>query len=165
MAVDAPTVVSATAWPVAVTFLFLLFRVPLVRLMDSITLKKIKITVFGVAVELSPEQAENALGDLIKDILASIDGLTQEEVDLFKNIIAAGGRRTVQDMLPGFAHVDGNDELQELRILRDRHLIRPFEGDMWDGSKHPVATTFGEAVFRLTPQIPASLKTPILAKR
>jgi hypothetical protein len=150
---DAAEILKAIAWPVTVAALAIWFRAPLVHLCESFAVKTVKLKVLGVEVELAPELVEASVRDLLRAIVASTDGLTQTEIDLFEAIQAADGLRTVKEILPGFTHDDDNDELKRLRLLRDRTLIRPLEGDRWQASKHPVLTHFGDALFRLRPQM------------
>lgn len=110
----------------------------------------IKLKVFGAEIELTPEQAKSALDELLKDIVESINELSTVEIKLFNNIMISDGRQSVRDILPGFAR--DNEEHRQLRVLRDRKLIRPFEGGRWDATKHPVITRFGNLIYRLKPE-------------
>jgi polyhydroxyalkanoate synthesis regulator phasin len=107
----------------------------------------VKIKAFGAEVELTPEQAERALDELLQDIADSTNELTPEESSLFEQILHAGGRTTVVELFPSFAR--NSKEHQQLRKLRDRKLIRPYEGGNWQPDKHPIPSRFGELVYEL----------------
>ena len=153
-------ILAAIAWPLVATALAFTFRTPLFsllsRLSESFTVKSIKLKVLGAEVELTPEQAKGALDELLKEIVDSTNELSPTEIKLFQEIRTADGRRTVSDILPGF--VRGNEHHKRLRVLRDRKLIRPFEGGRWEASQHPVITRFGELTLQIKP---VGLATPI----
>jgi hypothetical protein len=143
-------ILQSIAWPSVALTVALLFRKPLAHLAESVSLKAIKLKVLGAEVELTPEQAKTNLQELLTDILQTINELPPDVLELFGGIEAAGGRSTVEDLVPGFSR--DSHEHQSLRTLRDRQLIRPFEGGSWQAKKHPVTTHFGELVWRMRPQ-------------
>lgn len=117
------------------------------RLATTLTIKTVKLRAFGAEVELTPEQAKRALDELLQDIADSTNELSSEEYSIFESILHAGGRMTVTDMFPTFAR--NSKEHQQLQKLRDRKLIRPFEGGRWQPDKHPVSSRFGQLVHEL----------------
>ena len=151
---DIAAILTPLAWPVTAGILVFSFRTPLVtllsRLSESLSVKTIKLKVFGAEIELTPEQAKSALDELLKDIVETTNELSEEEITTFQEIQAADGRRTVTDLLPSF--VRDNEQHKQLRVLRDRKLIRPFEGGRWNASKHPVVTRFGDLICRIKPE-------------
>jgi hypothetical protein len=144
-------IASAIAWPlVAVAFVAAFYkpvRAVLERLAATLTIKTVKIKAFGAELELTPEQAKQALNELLQDIADVTNELTPEESALFEKTLHADGRFTVANLCPGF--VRDSKEHQQLRKLRDHKLIRPFEGDRWQAGKHPVPTRFGQMVYNL----------------
>ena len=148
---DFADIASALAWPLtAIAFLVVFFKpvwALLERLASTLTIKTVKLKAFGAEVELTPEQAKRALDELLQDIADSTNELASEESTLFERIHHAGGRTTVVELFPGFA-LDSMEH-QQLRKLRDRKLIRPFEGGNWQASKHPVSSRFGQLVYEL----------------
>ncbi len=110
-------------------------------------MKTVTLKAFGAEVELTPEQAKHALDELLQDIAESTNELSPEESVLFERIMASAGRDTVCQLLPNFQR-DTPDH-QRLRKLRDRKLIRPFEGGRWQREKHPLVSRFGQLVYDL----------------
>ena len=147
-------ILTPLAWPVTAVIVVFSFRESLItllsRLSESLSVKTIKLKVFGAEIELTPEQAKSALDELLKDIVETTNELSAEEIALFQEIQAADGRRTIKDLIPSF--VRGNEQHKQFRVLRDRKLIRPFEGGRWDTSKHPVVTRFGDLICRIKPE-------------
>ena len=139
------------AWPVtAVAFLAVFFK-PLWRILErlaaTLTIKTVKLKAFGAEIELTPEQAKRALDELLRDIAESTNELSSRELLLFQRIIDAAGRTTVAQLFPGFTR--DSEEHQQPRKLRDRKLVRPFEGGNWQPNKHPVSSRFGQLVHDL----------------
>jgi len=144
-------IANALAWPImALAFLSMFYR-SIRTLFDnvasSLSLKTVKIKAFGAEVELTPEQAKRALDELLQDIADSTNELTADESALYERIHAANGRTTIAELFSQFAR--DSTEHQQLRKLRDRKLIRPFEGGNWQPNKHPVVSRFGQLVFDL----------------
>jgi hypothetical protein len=141
----------ALAWPVTVIGFFVVFYRPVRLLLDrlaaTLTVKTVKLKAFGAEVELTPEQAKRALDELLQDIAESTNELSSEESALFNRIMASAGRDTVGQLLPNFQRDTSGH--QHLRKLRDRKLIRPFEGGRWQPEKHPVVSRFGQLVYDL----------------
>jgi polyhydroxyalkanoate synthesis regulator phasin len=148
---DFADIASALAWPLtAILFLSIFYkpvRILLERLATTLTIKTVKLKAFGAEVELTPEQAKRALDELLQDIADSTNELSSEESSLFESILHAGGRMTVTDLFRTFAR--DSKEHQQLRKLRDRKLVRPFEGGRWQPDKHPVPSRFGQLVYDL----------------
>jgi hypothetical protein len=144
-------IAAALAWPlIAVLFLVAFFKpvwALLDRLASTLTVKVVKLKAFGAEVELTPEQAKRALDELLQEIADSTNELTPDEATLFARIIQAEGRTIVADLFSGFAR--DSEAHRQLRRLRDRKLIRPFEGGNWQPGKHPVASRFGQLVYEL----------------
>ncbi|MFZ4682890.1 MAG: hypothetical protein ACOYMS_10325 [Terrimicrobiaceae bacterium] len=148
---DFADIASAIAWPLTALVVFAAMFKPLRALLDrlaaTLTIKTVKINAFGSEVELTPEQAKRALDELLQDIADSTNELTVDEMSLFERIFQAHGRTTVGELFPSFTR--DSTEHQRLRKLRDRKLIRPFEGGNWQVNKHPVPSRFGELVHEL----------------
>ena len=144
-------IAKAVAWPLtAIVFLIVLhkpLRAVLERLATTLSLKNVKLKAFGAEVELTPEQAQTALDELLQEIVDPVNELAGEDYMLFERILRAGGRATVADLIPGFTRA--SPQHQQLQRLRDHQLIRPFEGSKWQPEKHPIATRFGELVHEL----------------
>jgi hypothetical protein len=83
----------------------------------------------------------------LQEIADSTNELSPEESRLFEKILASGGRERIDQLLPNFRR--DTPEHQGLRKLRDRKLVRPFEGGRWQPDKHPVVTRFGQLVHDL----------------
>jgi hypothetical protein len=109
-----------------------------------------ELKVFGSEVDLTPEQVKSTLNELLNDIVESTNELSPAELALFQQIQAADGRRVILDLIPNFAR--NTEQHNQLRRLRDRKLIRPFEGGRWKDDKHPVMTRFGELICRIKPE-------------
>jgi hypothetical protein len=120
------------------------------KLADSLSIKGLKLKLLGAEIELTPDQADRALNEMMAEVADSMNGLSQSEVQLFERVREARGERTVRDLMPEFAR--GSDSHDELRRLRDRKLIRPSEGGRWEGDKHPVVTRFAEIFLTLKNQ-------------
>jgi hypothetical protein len=144
-------VASAIAWPLTLAAFIVTFYNPiralLVRLSATLAIKTVNLTVFGANVVLTPEQARHALDELLQDIAESTNELTADEIALFKRIVRSSGREIVREVEPTFAFE--NPAHLRLRNLRDRKLVRPFEGGRWKADKHPIATRFGQLVHSL----------------
>lgn len=128
-----------------------MFYLPIKRVLDrlaaTLTVKTVKIKAFGAEVELAPEQAKEAIDELIQEISELTNELSPEEAALFYRIHAYDGRMTVQDLFPGFAR--GSPEHRQLQKLRDTKLIRPVEGSQRQKAKHPLSTGLGQVFFKL----------------
>ena len=148
---DFAEVARAVAWPgIFLAFVAVFYRpvrILLERLAETLTVKTVKLKAFGAEIELTAEQAKRALDELLQDIAESTNELSRDDSILFERIVGAGGRETVRRLLPGFQR--DTEEHQRLRKLRDRKLIRPFEGGNWQGEKHPVVSRFGQLVHDL----------------
>ena len=144
-------IAGALAWPLTfIAFVAVFYKQVhslLHRLAETLTVKSIKLKAFGAEVELTPEQARRALDELLQDIAESTNELSADDSALFERIVASAGRETVRQLLPTFQR-DMPDHLR-LRKLRDRKLIRPFEGGNWQPEKHPVVSRFGQLVYDL----------------
>jgi hypothetical protein len=150
---DFAEIARALAWPItAVGFLVLFYRPIrglLYSLASALTVKKVTLKAFGAEIELTPEDAKRALDELLQEIALPTNELTQDEVLLFYGIIASAGQYAVIQLRPHFTHDDDNIELQRLRKLRQRKLVRPLEGGPWKVDSHPIVTRFGELVYKL----------------
>ena len=76
---DIAPVLTAVMWPLTAAGMLLIFRQPLVRLSESVAIKTIKLKAFDIEIELTKDEAERTLDELLKDILDSTNGLTQFE--------------------------------------------------------------------------------------
>jgi hypothetical protein len=137
-------VLRAAMWPVVAVVGLLLLRRPLRQLLTAAMLKSIKLKVFGFEFELSREEADQVLGDLLKEIRSPVNALTPEEKELFERIVDSDGLNRVDQIIEGFRRDTPGHE--QLRKLRDLQLVRPIEGGRWKPEKHPVVTRFGHIV-------------------
>jgi hypothetical protein len=148
---EAAQVITPLAWPVTTFVLILVFRSPLTsllsRLAESMSVKTLKLKVLGNEIEITPDKAKETLDELLQEIVQSTNELSPEQVRLLDSVRLANGRQSVADLLPAFIR-EGPDHI-DLRVLRDRKLLRPFEGGPWSLSKHPALTRFGELVIQL----------------
>lgn len=149
------------AWPTVVVGLTIYFqsslRLVLNRLSQSLAIRTIKLNVLGIEIDLTPEQAERALDELLRDIADTIADLPPPTVTVFEQIQTADGRLTVIQIMPKFERE--NDDHKRLRTLRDRKLVRPFEGGRWTANTHPVVTRFGQLFWRLRSSLPTDKKS------
>lgn len=137
-------VLRAAMWPVVVVVVLFLLRRPLRQLLSAAMLKSIRLKVLGFEVELSREEADQVLGDLLKEIRSPVNALTPEEKKLFERIVDADGRKRVDQIIEGFRRDTPAHE--QLRKLRDLQVVRPVEGGRWKPDKRPVVTRFGHMV-------------------
>jgi len=148
-------ILSAVAWPTTVMVALLLFFTPirslLNQLANSLKIKVLKFKLFGAEAELSVEEAQGVLDEMLQEIVDAMNEVTEAESKLFKDIAASEGDRTVLDFLPHFERE--NIHHVKLKTLRDRQLIRPVEGGKWQKDKHPVVTRFGRLVQSLHPKV------------
>jgi len=144
-------IAAALAWPLTAIAFVAVFYKPVSALLDrlaaTLTVKTVTLKAFGAEIELTPQQAERALDELLQDIAESTNELSVEESRLFERIRASAGRDTVGQLLPNFQR-DSEDH-QRLRKLRDRKLVRPLEGGRWQSGKHPMVSRFGQLVYDL----------------
>jgi hypothetical protein len=140
-------IATVLAWPLTLIAFVAVFYKPVRALLERVTVKTIKLKVFGVEIELTPEQAKIAAAVLLQDIAQSTNQLSDKEMALFDSVVASAGRKTVVQLLPNFKR--GNEDHKCLQELRDRMLIRPFETKSWQEVKHPVLTRFGQLVYDL----------------
>jgi hypothetical protein len=161
-AMSIAAILTPLAWPITILVLVFSFRSVLKQLMsrmvDALVIKTLKLKIFLAEIELTPAQAKNTLDQLFKDIEDSTGELSDPEIQLFKAIKDAYGRSTVGHLLPDFVHEESNESLRRLRVLRDRKLIRPFEGGPWRIEKHPVISRFGEIVWGMRDKALPNLK-------
>ena len=140
-------ILSAIAWPVVSIFFLVYAGKPLHQLLAKLSnaaMQSIRIKAFGTEFEMSLAEANTVFNELVQDFVDMEPPL----VELFERIEAADGRLSVLQLLPNFKRVDGNAELTLLRQLRDRKLIRPFEGSNWQPEKHPMVTRFGRVIWK-----------------
>jgi hypothetical protein len=147
---------GALAWLFAVLVIACMLGKPvkkvLNRLATILTLKAVKLKLFGAEVELTPDVAERAWEKFLLAIADVTNGLSAQEMNLIERIRASGGQETVEQIFPNFSR-DMPEQLEQLRNLRDRLLVRPREGSSWKAWKHPVLTRFGETAYDISKQI------------
>jgi hypothetical protein len=150
---DFSKVATPLAWPMTTMLIVWVFQKPvfaiLKRLAESLTFKNVKVTVFGIVMELTPERARTVLDELLDDITESTNQLTEQEKQLFDSVLAADGKRTIGELIPGFIRDGEAGDHQRLRNLRDQKLIYPQERGQWKTDKHPVVTRYGQLVAKL----------------
>lgn len=155
-------IITSLAWPLTMLVLVFSFRRILTqllsRMVDAFVIKTLKLKIFSAEIELTQSEAKNTLDQLFIDIEESTGELSDAEVTLLKAIKYANGRSTVERLLPDFVHEESNESLRQLRVLRDRKLIRPFEGGPWRSYKFPVITRFGEIVWGIREKALPNLK-------
>jgi hypothetical protein len=152
---DVADILSAVAWPLIVLAIILYFREPLhllaSRVAESVKVKSLRFKAFGLESELTIEEAKGALDEMLHEIIEATNELSPEEVALFQAIDIADGRQTVLGLIPDFER--RNTKHIQLQKLRDRKLIRPFEGGNWQPEKHPIVTRFGRLVQSISPNV------------
>jgi hypothetical protein len=151
---DLVKLLTVAAWPIITIGIVSVFYTQLAALLsklaDSLSIKGLKVKLFGAEIEVTPDQADRALNEMMGEVAESMNGLSQSEIELFERVREARGERTVRDLIPEFTR--GSDSHNELRRLRDRKLIRPSEGGKWEAAKHPVVTRFAEIFLTLKNQ-------------
>lgn len=140
-------ILAATTWPATVLVICLVFRRHLVALLQALTIKTIKLKLLGAEIELTAEQADRALNELIQEVVESARGLSESELQLFEKIHEVHGSVTLQELVPGFTRK--SEAHEQLRRLRSMKLIRPNEGGRWETNKHPITTRFAEIFIKL----------------
>jgi hypothetical protein len=151
---DLVKLLSVAAWPTVTIGIVSVFYTQLAALLsklaDSLSIKTIKIKLLGAEIEVTPDQADHALNEMMEEAAESLNGLSQSEIRLFEKVREARGERTLQELIPEFTR--NSDSHEELRRLRDRKLIRPNEGGKWELGKRPVVTRFAEIFLKLKDQ-------------
>jgi hypothetical protein len=151
---DLVKLLSVVAWPVITIGIVSVFYTQLAALLsklaDSLSIKGITVKLLGAEIEVTPDQADRALNEMMEEVAESMNGLSQSEIELFERVREARGERTIHDLIPEFTRE--SDSHNELRRLRDRKLIRPSEGGKWEGGKRPVVTRFAEIFWKLRNQ-------------
>ena len=103
---DIVRLVKAVVWPITAVGIVFWLRNPLKallsRLSEALTIKSIKLKMFGSEVELSVEKVEGIRNDLIKEIYEPTIKLSTSFAGLFQVILSAGGQKTVEQIFPGF---------------------------------------------------------------
>jgi hypothetical protein len=144
-------ILAAVAWPTTAITIVLVFRTRiaalLTKLEGSLSIKGIKLQLFGAGIELTPDQADRALNELMQEVVESTHDLSPSDIQLFERIHEVRGSLAVQELIPGFTR--GSEEHKQLRRLRDLKLVRPSEGGKWEAIKHPVVTRFAEIFLKL----------------
>jgi hypothetical protein len=147
-ATDIAEITKSLAWPDITAGFIVAFHRPIRTLLDrlaaTLTIKVVKIKVFGTEIELTPEQAEGALDELLQEIVDSTNTASSDELLLFQRILSSAGSQTVGDIFKGFKR--NTPAHEQLRKLRSCKLIRPREGDGWEIYKHPIVTRVGKLV-------------------
>lgn len=142
---------AVLVWPLVTLVLVWIFHQPvsrlLARLAESLTFKSVKVKALGMEVELTPEAARTVLHELLDDITASTNQLSDQEIALFYKIQEANGLRSVAEIIPGFIREDKDHE--RLRHLRDQKLIIPSKAGQWKADKVPLVTRYGHLVAKL----------------
>jgi hypothetical protein len=151
---DLIKLLSVVAWPVItigiVSAFYFQLAALLSKLAESLSIKAIKVKLLGAEIEVTPDQADRALNEMMEEVAESLNGLSPSEIGLFDRVRESRGERTVKDLIPEFTR--GSDSHNELRRLRDRKLIRPSEGGKWEAGKRPVVTRFAEIFLKLKNQ-------------
>jgi hypothetical protein len=156
-------ILSAVAWPATVGAIAYAFHKPLFallqKLQESLSIKVVKLKLFGAEIELTPNEADRALNEILQEVGESTNELSPVDIELLKRIYEAQGTLTIEQVFPGFTRRSQDDperkssgELEQLRKLRDMKLLRPSEGGKWNVAKHPVVTRFGEIFLKLEKQ-------------
>ena len=145
-------VADVLAWPILALLAFLLLFKPLHallnRLSETLTFKSLKVKALGLESELTAEYARTVLHELLDDITASSNQLSEQEIKLFDEILKASGSKTVAEYFGG-RFVRESPEHIRLQNLRDHKLILPKERKSWQSEKHPVVTPYGLLVAKL----------------
>jgi hypothetical protein len=144
-------ILTAVVWPMAVIGIVWTFYRPVVavleKLKESLSIKGIKLKLLGAEIELTPDQADSALNEMIQNLAESTEDLSTDDIKLFEKIHEAGGALTVEALIPGFSRE--SEAHNQLRRLQDVKFIRPNEGGKWAAAKHPITSRFGEIFLKL----------------
>jgi hypothetical protein len=147
---DIAALLSAVAWPITVLIVVFSLYGPLKAVLqwiaESMQAKEVKVTSKGIEIVLTRREVEEALNDIVREVLGTKDQLSQEQFDLFQLIARASGRSTVLELIPDFKPDRENPGHERLRKLRGLALVRPDKGGPWKPEKHPVVTRYGRLV-------------------
>jgi hypothetical protein len=153
---DFAELAGALAWPLAALVIALMFKGPiravLNRLSATLTLKAVKLKLFGAEVEVTPEVAERAWEKILQEFTAATNGLSDQDSSLLEKIRDSAGHQTVEQIFPGFKR--GTPEHRQLQKLRERLLVQPIGGTSWAAETHPKLTRFGEVAYEISKQTP-----------
>jgi hypothetical protein len=112
------------------------------RLAANLTIKVVKVKVLGTEFEITPEQAEGALDELLQEIVDPTNELPTDVALLFQKILSSPKDIKVGDIFPDFERETPQHE--QLRKLRRAKLVRPRDGDRWDRDSYPIVTRVGD---------------------
>jgi hypothetical protein len=144
-------ILAAVAWLATVIGIVWTFYSSVVAVLDklkeSLSIKGIKLKLLGAEIELTPDQADSALNEMIQNLAESTEDLSADDINLFERIHEARGLLTVEALIPGFTR--DSEAHNQLRSLQDVKFIRPSEGGKWVATKHPITTRFGEIFLKL----------------
>lgn len=140
-------------WPLIVLATFIAFFSQIRFLLEGLTtlISKsagIEIVIAGQKLKLNFAEASDFLQKMADDIKLMIGGLTKEQRDLFLFIAKDPTAQGEIGELPlGFERRKPPTILHDdLRALRERHLLRPKDGGTWRAYKSPELTPFGQLV-------------------
>src|SRR5579864_7120221 len=95
-------ILAAVAWPVTVIAVIVAFRVHVVGLLrkleESVSIKGIKVKLFGAEIELTPDQADRALNEMMQEVVESTHDLSGSDIQLFERIHDVRGSLTLQEL-------------------------------------------------------------------
>ena len=140
-------------WPVIVLAVFIAFFSQIRLLLEGLTtlISKsagVEIEIAGQKIKLNFAEASDLLQKMADDIKIMISGLEEDQQELFlfiakdpraQNEIGEKPLEFERKKPPTILHND-------LRALRERHLVRPQGGGPWREHKSPELTPFGKLV-------------------
>jgi len=81
-------ILTAVVWPMAVIGIVWTFYRPVVavleKLKESLSIKGIKLKLLGAEIELTPDQADSALNEMIQNLAESTEDLSADDIKLLR---------------------------------------------------------------------------------
>jgi hypothetical protein len=142
--------ITKIQWSLIVLLVISLFHRQLVALMEGI--QRITVRLPNLEISFNIMEAEEILGDLIRDAERLMDDDMREILD---KVHRENRTILVKDLFPnGFERKKPktSDHIR-LETLRDLQLIRPVERGKWEGTKHVEIKPFGSILIQRKPDL------------
>jgi len=143
---------AQVGWLVIVVFLLWRFRSPLSNVVERLSKFRLRLS-DGTKVEVSASEVVGMAQQLLDEVDERlIKEISESEQKLLRYLVQLDSEPTVGEAVErvfGEKFVRPSPELEVLRKLRDRQLIRPREGGRFREYKHLQIKPFGSILLRI----------------
>lgn len=122
------------------------FREPVAGLLKKLSKFRLRLP-NGTEIDVSAHEAAEIAQELLNEVDQLIEDITSEESAILARVLKSPRTLSVIEMFPSFKRP--SKELDILRRLRDKQLIRPVEGGQWLSDKHIEIKPFGRILLKV----------------